>query len=377
MAYSLERLAKAQALFQRGANDFWLPQMTGPYLLRNRVSKRAGILASWHDNEQDEDYDPFNEGNEKPKLHFCPDDDPDSSPSKKVKVTSLTSRLPSKPDDKEHDNNDHDAKADIDNGNDFKNSDLSSFSSSEDSESDIWDRYWAVSSTTAITNSRYRLRPRGKYAVPDPLRSAITASNAAAASVLPSHTQTTEKEVPLRGCNACQGLGLECSLATNPDPLAYPCTECALDGIECEVTPEPEWKRSCEGCRCRHGEFCSYRFADYDHSQPCQQCINRGFKCVAGPAKYQSLLFRSDGTSSSEQSFTPLRHTRQLRSSLAIKTQSIEVVVISDDDSEYMTPSGPNSVAHISDSLPQQVSSAASGKQPVTPDQMWDFYWHK
>ncbi|CAG8151959.1 unnamed protein product [Penicillium salamii] len=108
-----------------------------------------------------------------------------------------------------------------------------------------------------------------------------------------------------RGCVACHDLDLDCSFATDPDQSSYPCETCAFDGMECVPIPEPKWKRSCEGCKTRNGVFCSYRYADYDHSQPCQPCVNVGFPCVAGPAKRPPFISQESQSVSSANPSSP------------------------------------------------------------------------
>ena len=392
-SYSPQRLAKARALFQRGSSVFrTIPQLTGPYHLRNRAPKRASVLASWHDNDQDEDYDPFTERIQKRKFHSCQAVDSDPRPSKKTTNASLSSSLTSgRNDDAEYD-------------------DPPSPNQSEHSEPDNLGAYWAITPNTETTNSRYRFRPRVKDELASPPQVDGMASVEAKASVLSSDTQPIN-ELPSRGCKACQEISMECPLATDPDPLAYPCNTCAQDGIECVVTPEPEWKRSCEGCRKRRG-FCSYRYADYDHSQPCQPCINHGFQCVAGPARYRSLLFQADGSTSFEELPTPPHDTQQPQPSGAVKTEPPEVIAISDespgavktgspevivisdepssakkteppeiivisDDESDDAPNGPPSVIYISDSPDQQVSPTTCGAQAAMSEKAWEFYWHR
>src|SRR4051812_25151067 len=57
MAYTIERLRQAQKLFNGAISQFSvLPKVQSPYNLRER--KRPEILGSWHDDSNDEDYDP-------------------------------------------------------------------------------------------------------------------------------------------------------------------------------------------------------------------------------------------------------------------------------------------------------------------------------
>jgi hypothetical protein len=288
MEYTLERLERARALFQRRVGDpFIPPDVAGAYKLRNRTPKRARVLASWHDNEQDEDYDPFISPTQKRRCQQFKGGSPDLTPIKKTGRTFLPSK--SIPRLNEAPKIDHPPSP----------------SSSEDSEFDHLGRYWDSPNTDAV-NSRYGLRPRGKYETSDnpPARGTPLTE----ASLSPDDKHRIKN--PSRGCTACQDIGMECSLTTDPDPLAYPCVTCEQDGIECVVTPEPEWKRSCEGCR-RRRAFCSYRYTNYDHSKPCQPCVNHGFKCVAGPAKCRSLNFHTDHSSEFEDVSAPFNDTEQ------------------------------------------------------------------
>lgn len=280
MSYSPARLERARKLFQNGTSEPILAQLAGTYDLRNRAAKRSDVLAPWYDNDQDEDYDPFTEHNEKRKR-FVQGNSPDVRPRKKITTTApplnLATNLNTDP----------------------EVGPLSSCSSSSDSEPDSWDQYWAVHPNTDSPNSPYRFRLRGKDGVSDHSQPDTTIMAKMNPSAILSTTSLFQ-EPDVRGCTACEDLDMECSLATNPDPLAYPCTTCGVDELECEVTPPPKWKRSCEGCKGQHGRFCSYRYADYDHSQPCLPCVNHGFKCVAGPAKYCSLVFQSVESAKSE-----------------------------------------------------------------------------
>ncbi|OQE95619.1 hypothetical protein PENNAL_c0002G04706 [Penicillium nalgiovense] len=264
MAYSLERLERAQQLFDRTTGEFcMLPHLAGPYHLRQRASKRAAVIASWHDNDQDEDYSPSSKRTPtKRKLSLIHEGDQDPPSDKKAKSLSPTSTFRSRL------SPDTEREASV------------SPSTPSHSEPDSWDRYWAVNPETDTPNSRYSLRRRNKESASEsPQKN--TQVEAETTEDVPA-----ENTPPIRGCAACQELGMECSLASDPDPFAYPCTTCEIDDVFCVVSPPSKWKRSCENCKGRKKDTCSYRYADYDHSQPCLSCRNHGFECIAGPARH-------------------------------------------------------------------------------------------
>ena len=84
-----------------------------------------------------------------------------------------------------------------------------------------------------------------------------------------------------RGCYECLAIGLRCSLLD--DERAWPCTTCAADNQDCDLVTPAEIKRACERCKSRKTS-CSYNYTE-KHSEPCQQCMDDGYHCVAGPAK--------------------------------------------------------------------------------------------
>ncbi|KAJ5835413.1 Peptidase C19 ubiquitin carboxyl-terminal hydrolase 2 [Penicillium robsamsonii] len=289
MAYSPERLARAQQLFNSRTSDFYaLPHLAGPYHLRERATKRTSVVASWHDNDEDEDYQPSTKRTpSKRKLSLFHEDDQSPRSENKARSLSLTSMLRSRlsPDIGEED-------------------DAPPSTPSQHSEPDSWDRYWAVNPETDTPNSRYSLRRRNKESLSaSPQKKDKTKAEASASrstgDVLPA-----DNDLPVRECAACQELGMECSLVSDPDPYSYPCTTCEVDDVFCVVSPPPKWKRSCELCKGRKKELCSYRFADYDHSQPCLSCRNHGFECVAGPARHPPFALFST-SEPSEPSSSP------------------------------------------------------------------------
>jgi hypothetical protein len=267
MAYSPERLERAQQLFDRTMGEFcMLPHLDGPYHLRQRASKRAAVIASWHDNDEDEDYSPSSKQTPtKRKLSLLHDSDQDIKPDKKAKSLSPTSTFRSRL------SPDTEREASV------------PPSTPSHSEPDSWDRYWAVNPEIDTSDSRYSLRRRNKESASESPQKTDTQVEAETSN--PTGDVPAEDQPPIRGCAACQELGMECSLASDPNPFAYPCTTCEIDDVFCVVSPPPIWKRSCENCKGRKKDTCSYRYADYDHSQPCLSCRNHGFECIAGPAR--------------------------------------------------------------------------------------------
>lgn len=87
-----------------------------------------------------------------------------------------------------------------------------------------------------------------------------------------------------RGCWGCFSLRIRCPLLD--DDATWPCVVCVDDegnNCDCELITPPERKRSCESCK-RRRLTCSYT-RESDHSQPCQNCSERGNLCIAGPEK--------------------------------------------------------------------------------------------
>ncbi|KAG0160963.1 hypothetical protein PDIDSM_8495 [Penicillium digitatum] len=291
MAYSLERLARAQQLFDRSTDKFcMLPHLTGPYHLRQRASKRAAAIASWHDNDEDEDYTPSSmQTPTKRKLSLFHDGDQDPRSNKRARSASPNPALR--------------ARLSPDTG---KEDSALPSTPSQHSEPDSWDRYWAVNPETESPNSRYSLRRRNKESLAESPQKKETAKVEGSESTTTADVLPADSELPARGCEACKELGIECSLASDPDPFAYPCATCEIDDVFCVVSPPPKRKRSCEICKGR--KLCSYRHADYDHSQPCLECRNHGFECVAGPARYPPFLL-SSATEPSEPSISPKTHS--------------------------------------------------------------------
>ncbi|KAK4540647.1 hypothetical protein LTR36_008978 [Oleoguttula mirabilis] len=84
-----------------------------------------------------------------------------------------------------------------------------------------------------------------------------------------------------RGCWECLGLGIRCPLLD--DEGAWPCATCFEDKHDCDLVTPPDRKLTCERCK-RRRTACSYT-ETFDHSGPCEDCANDGFRCVAGPLK--------------------------------------------------------------------------------------------
>lgn len=84
-----------------------------------------------------------------------------------------------------------------------------------------------------------------------------------------------------RGCWECLGLGLECSLLD--DERSWPCAACQDDDHECDLVTPPKLKRACERCK-RVRTACSFSYT-LKHGEHCQQCMDGGWRCIAGPAK--------------------------------------------------------------------------------------------
>ncbi|KAJ5513702.1 Peptidase C19 ubiquitin carboxyl-terminal hydrolase 2 [Penicillium fimorum] len=292
MAYSAERLARAQELFNHRARDLHvLPHLAGPYHLRERAFKHATVVASWHDNDEDEDYQPSTKRTpSKRKLSLFHEDEQSPRSEKKARSQFPTSTLRSR------------LSPDI--GEEEEDDDAPPSTPSQHSEPDSWDRYWAVNPETDTPNSRYSFRRRNKESVSASPQKKDKTTTEASASRSTGDVLPADNDLPVRECAACQELGMECSFASDPDPYSYPCTTCEVDDVFCVVSPPPKWKRSCELCKGRKKELCSYRFADYDHSQPCLSCRNQGFECVAGPARHPPFALFST-SESSEPSSSP------------------------------------------------------------------------
>lgn len=124
----------------------------------------------------------------------------------------------------------------------------------------------------------YRLRKR-KAATAFNYNDEYDAERARASSDLPN--DLTGHPVA-RGCWGCVALGNhKCSLIS--DERTWPCVTCLEDDNDCELITKPIRKRACERCK-RRRSACSYNYT-LNHGQACQQCMDDGHRCVAGPAK--------------------------------------------------------------------------------------------
>lgn len=83
-----------------------------------------------------------------------------------------------------------------------------------------------------------------------------------------------------RGCWECVALGHECPLLG--DETAWPCSTCVADDNDCDLITAPTRKRACERCK-RRRIGCSYSYT-LNHGVACQQCMDDGHNCIAGPA---------------------------------------------------------------------------------------------
>ncbi|KAJ5316548.1 hypothetical protein N7508_001056 [Penicillium antarcticum] len=267
MPYSEARLHQVEELFNGCVSRFRV--LPVQYNLRERGKKRPEILASWHDDSDDEDYDP--EEDRSPKKHKSPMSRSGGAISRGVRKARNLAFF---------------SQANRANGSE-NSFDLETCHSEPELEPDVWDQRWAVD-TSISPNSRYQMRPRAQPQ-PESPNKAKTDIRVATRSLVPasafSSTPQNDND-PVRGCQACGEIKQICSLASDPDLYAYPCIECEEDGFDCVVIPKPKWKRSCEKCRSNRGEPCSYRFVDYDHELPCHSCLDHGYPCVAGPARH-------------------------------------------------------------------------------------------
>ncbi|KAJ5179912.1 hypothetical protein N7492_003122 [Penicillium capsulatum] len=274
-AYTLERYQLARQLFPNSNETFMtraeLEALAGPaYELRDRGNRR--VMRTWIDDEKDEDYDP----------------EEDSRPLKRKRK----SRQKSTPSRNKRAKRSHSSTPELSPPNSPDTSDLikSPATPADFDDVDPWDTYWAIEPSPEDSPTPYRLRNRNKL------------NNAGKERVITpefkdanTEGSSNEKAFTSEGCRACQQLQLPCSSVD--DPYHYPCQNCRDDHIDCELFPAPKRKRACEGCRSRRrGVHCSYESADYDHNLPCQACLERGFQCLAGPAKPDSIDGSSEDT---------------------------------------------------------------------------------
>ncbi|KAK3674995.1 hypothetical protein LTR78_004928 [Recurvomyces mirabilis] len=112
----------------------------------------------------------------------------------------------------------------------------------------------------------------------------------AASAAEPKQSRNAEHGLPedltghpiARGCWGCLDPGKDdCPLLEYEH--TYPCHACLESSSECELIIPPTSKRVCESCK-RRRRTCSYTYNDL-HNEPCLDCADDGFHCVAGPAK--------------------------------------------------------------------------------------------
>ncbi|KAI3229285.1 hypothetical protein DTO012A9_8635 [Penicillium roqueforti] len=401
MSYSPGRLERAQQVFEHSMSKFcMLPHLAGPYHLRERALKRAAVVGSWHDNDKDKDYQPSSKRTPtKRKLSLFHEDYHGPRSDKRARslspISIFRSRMSAGTESEYY---------------------VPPWTPSQHSEPDSWDRYWTVNPEIDTPNSQYGLQTYNDDVLPESPQTNDTTEVEAEASESTGDVLPPDSELRLRECAACQELGFECSLKSNPDPFAYPCTICEIDDVFCVVSPPPKWKQTCECCKGQNKEICSYRYADYDHSQPCLPCRNHGFECVAGPARHApfALLATSepsepssspvyspapsnstDGTPEpdvsevskpSEQLSSPIQPKTQIpeinptkgnswetssplfssaHPSVAEGPKPHEVIVITDSDDETPnTPKRQGSPIYISDSLESPTRTTPSNTIP-------------
>ncbi|KAK5175200.1 uncharacterized protein LTR77_000337 [Saxophila tyrrhenica] len=84
-----------------------------------------------------------------------------------------------------------------------------------------------------------------------------------------------------RGCFECLSLNLRCSLLDNEE--SWPCHACTEDDHDCELIIQPVVKRACGRCKSSRNA-CSFGWEE-EHGEACQQCMEDGHRCIAGPQK--------------------------------------------------------------------------------------------
>ncbi|KAJ5668647.1 hypothetical protein N7462_009717 [Penicillium macrosclerotiorum] len=254
MAYTIERLEKARRLFPSHTRKYY--EFEDKYDLRNRDRPHNTVIgSSWVDNDDDDDYNP-----RQPRLkRKLPSDHTHrSSRGRSKRARSLSPSLA--------------PLLETDCG-----AEIQPLPSIPVTLGDLgpskWDLVWKPQHERD-PNQRHFLRPRQRS--PDFISLADLRTP-------PEMTDVPHEAIVPNGCLACQDINLDCSLVL--EPLHYPCRNCKDDKCDCLLEPPPLWKRTCESCRLRRPRRCSYNFRDYDHSLPCQECRQHGFKCIAGPAK--------------------------------------------------------------------------------------------
>lgn len=254
MAYSPERLEKARRLFPSQTPA--VSETGEGYDLRSRAKNTTSAISSWIDNDKDDDYLPHQPSRSKRRVASDRETHQRSRPDRQAKSHSTNPRSSLEEDTEE------DAP-----------SSSSTATPGDTTGQSKWEELWEPQTKRDPTKA-YHLRARK-----DTAGSPSNTSNSPNAD----STLFEEGKSPTKGCLACQELELDCSLVE--DRFRYPCDSCRDDECDCIPDPPPIWKRPCEPCKSRRRSQCSYLSPDYDHSQPCFECVQHGFQCVAGPAK--------------------------------------------------------------------------------------------
>lgn len=256
MAYSTNRLEKARRLFPGHAQTVF--EYEDSYHLRSRNKSTTSAVSSWIDNDKDDDYTPERRSRSKRPMNSDREARSRARPAKRARSHSPTPT----------------SSLDADNEEDALCS--SAPVTPEDiSGQSKWEDFW---------QPQIERDPKKAYF----FRARKDAADFPSSPDIGHDTQSGLSEdikSPAKGCLACQELNLDCSLVD--DPSHYPCGNCRDDQCDCIPDPPPIWKRPCEPCKSRRRSKCSYLSGEYDHSQPCWECLQHGFQCVAGPAKCQ------------------------------------------------------------------------------------------
>ncbi|KAF3386389.1 hypothetical protein F1880_001648 [Penicillium rolfsii] len=251
MAYSLRRLEKARRLFP-GQSPAVFETGEG-YDLRSRAKNTTLAIASWIDNDKDDDYLPHQPSRSKRRIPSNRER-PRSTRQARSGATDLRPSL------EEHTLED-------------KLSSSSPLTPDDTTGQSKWEELWEPQ-TKRDPAKAYHFRARKDTA-------GSPSNTTSDHSINPTFFEQGKSSA--KGCLACQELELDCSLVE--DPFDYPCDSCRDDECDCIPDPPPVWKRPCEPCKSRRRSRCSYLSGEYDHSQPCFECVQHGFQCVAGPAK--------------------------------------------------------------------------------------------
>ncbi|KAJ5160893.1 uncharacterized protein N7482_007897 [Penicillium canariense] len=262
MAYTLKRLATARQLFPNHSREGL--EFEGCYHLRSRTKNTKTVGSSWIDNDPDDDYSPDQTPRSKRRMQSDRGDRSRPRPTKRAR--SHSPRPASQPESNTEDNVTH----------------AWAPATPEDRSLSKWEIFWQPQ-TERDPKQAYFLRAR-KETMDSPRKVGID-------QIKEPNPQEKGHSLISNGCEACQELHLECSLIA--DPLDYPCDNCRADRCDCVPDPAPTWKRQCEECKRRRRPRCSFLSGDYDHNQPCQECQQHGFQCIAGPAKYLPFGGRS------------------------------------------------------------------------------------